>query len=198
MPGLGDGLTIAIVLTLIFGAVGFYLYSRLSQNEKRVSLLENLLLSLKMSTEASLMGPDMVEPISEPSPLDMNDVDDVSEGDYADLLKDLPLPTGGKELTVTPTGSVAVRSQPEEKDTVDTVDAIDASAANVNGEAKPRKMDVNYESLSTKDLTTLAKQRNLANIPSRKRDIIDALKKQTQEFEGATIDSGFTLEMSSS
>jgi hypothetical protein len=50
MSALGDSLTVGIVLTLIFGAVCFYLYSRMNQNEKRVSLLENLLLSLKIST----------------------------------------------------------------------------------------------------------------------------------------------------
>jgi hypothetical protein len=84
---LGDSLTVGIVLTLIFGAVCFYLYSRMGQNEKRVGLLENLLLSLKMSTEASLFGPDMVEPTSSPAPLAASDVEDVSEENYAEMLK---------------------------------------------------------------------------------------------------------------
>jgi hypothetical protein len=57
MSQLNDSLTVGILLLLIFGAVCFYLYSKMVQNEKRVSLLENLLVSLKMSTEASLGGP---------------------------------------------------------------------------------------------------------------------------------------------
>ena len=64
MAGLSDSLTVAILLTLVFGAITFYLYSRMGQNEKRLGLLENLLLTLKMSTEASLMGPDSVEAVS--------------------------------------------------------------------------------------------------------------------------------------
>ena len=75
MSALGDSLTVGILLTLIFGAVCFYLYSRLGQTEKRLGLLETLLLSLKMSTEASLMGPDSVEAVSAPTPLNVDDVD---------------------------------------------------------------------------------------------------------------------------
>lgn len=66
------------------------------QNEKRVSLLENLLLSLKMSTEASLMGadmlgPDYVEPVSTVSPLKEEDVDTIDEEKYSEMLKEMPL-----------------------------------------------------------------------------------------------------------
>jgi hypothetical protein len=87
MAGLSDSITIGILLLLIFGAVSFYLYSRMSQTEKRLGLLENLLLTLKLSTEASLMGPDSVEPVSSPAPLNPEDVDDVHEDDYAAMLK---------------------------------------------------------------------------------------------------------------
>ena len=89
MNGLSDSLTIGILLVLIFGAVSFYLYSRLSQNEKRVSLLENLLLTLKMNTEASLGGPDMVEAMGSPVQLSAEDIEGIHEEDYAEMLKDI-------------------------------------------------------------------------------------------------------------
>ena len=44
--GLSDSLTIGVLLILVFGAVSFYLYSRMSQTERRVGLLENLLMDL--------------------------------------------------------------------------------------------------------------------------------------------------------
>ena len=97
---LGDSLTVGIVLALVFGAVCFYLYSRMSQNEKRVGLLENLLLSLKMSTEASLFGPDMVEPTSSPAPLTSTDVEEVSEENYAEMLKGLGSPAAATAAAV--------------------------------------------------------------------------------------------------
>jgi hypothetical protein len=39
-------------------------------------------------------------------------------------------------------------------------------------------MDANYESMSLKELQALARQRGLNGIPSRKRELVDALKKQ--------------------
>jgi hypothetical protein len=171
MNGLGDSLTIGILLTLIFGAACFYLYSRLSQNEKRVSLLENLLLNLKMSTEASMMGPDMVEPTSSPAPLETGDVDEVSEVEYADILKGIPAVVSevvaDTDVDVNANANANANAQDEE--------VLLRSAASVT---PVRKMDANYESMSLKELQALARQRGLNGIPSRKRELVDALKKQ--------------------
>ena len=194
MNGLGDSLTIGVVLTLIFGAGFFYLYSRLSQNEKRVSLLENLLLNLKMSTEASLMGPDMVEATSSPSPLEKTDVDEVNEVDYADMLKGIDT---ANELVG---DSAAAVSQKEEVVSRPTESEPTTSV---------RKMDANYESLSLKELQALARQRGVTGVSARKRDLVDALKKQgdiaplapaplpvaADELEGAAQTGPFNVEM---
>ena len=171
MNGLSDSLTIGILLVLIFGAVAFYLYSRLSQNEKRMGLLENLLLSLKMNTEASLGGPDSVEAISGAEPMSSSDVEDVDEEEYADMLKDIP--TTGTTPTAT---SAAEESQEEEEELLRAVAAVPLTQADGESEV-PRTMDVNYESMSVKELTSLAKQRGLSGIPQRKKEIIDLLKK---------------------
>jgi len=184
MATLGDSLTIGIVLTLVFGAVCFYLYSRMSQNEKRVGLLESLLLNIKLSTEATLMGPDMVEPTSSPAPLESSDVEEVDEENYADMLKEIP--------------SVEVD---EEKEAADLLRSMNAPV---------RKMDANYESMSLKELQALARQRGLTSAPNRKRELIDALKKQNNaeppvthqplstegQLEGAIAgESGFKVDL---
>lgn len=96
MALLNDSVTVAILLVMIFGSVSFYMYTRLVQNEKRVALLENLLLSLKMNTEASFMGsdlfsgPETVSPVSAPSPLKEEDVDTMDEEKYAEMLQGIP------------------------------------------------------------------------------------------------------------
>jgi hypothetical protein len=41
-----DGVVIGIVLGLIFAAVSYYLYSRIGQLERKVGLMENILLDL--------------------------------------------------------------------------------------------------------------------------------------------------------
>jgi hypothetical protein len=218
MPAIGDSLTIAIVLILIFGAVSFYLYSRLSQNEKRVSLLENLLLNLKMSTEASLSGPDMIEPTSSPAPLDTEDVEQVSEVDYAEMLKDMPAPAEPMPPAPPmppahhmPSGEIHVDGMTIEISKEEDVgeEVLRTLGTNEVPAAPVRKMDANYESLSLKELQSLAKERSLTGVPARKRDLIDALKKQGQaapfpphpleakddDLEGVTEMKGATIEL---
>jgi hypothetical protein len=200
MNGLSDSLTIGILLILIFGAVAFYLYSRLSQNEKRMGLLENLLLSLKMNTEASLGGPDSIEAISGAEPISSSDVEDVDEEEYADMLKEIP---SGNTTSSTPTAtSVAEENQDNQEEEEELLRA----AASVESEV-PRTIDLNYESMSVKELSSLAKQRGLSAIPQRKKEIIDMLKKSgvaapiaptplpqiDEELEG--VDSGFEVNL---
>lgn len=173
---LGDSLTVGIVLALVFGAVCFYLYSRMSQNEKRVGLLENLLLSLKMSTEASLFGPDMVEPSSSPAPLSSTDVEEVTEENYAEMLKSLGSASASASATsaaLAPSG--AEESVSDEKAAEELLRSLDT-----------RKIDANYESMSLKELQALAKQRGLAGAGQmRKRELIDALKRQGEDAPSA-------------
>jgi len=171
MSGLSDSLTVAILLTIVFGAVTFYLYSRMGQTEKRLGLLENLLLTLKMSTEASLMGPDSVEPVSSPQPLNSEDVDDVDEEKYAEVLKNA---VGVEEVTaaVSPRADAdaADAADAEEEDAEELLRSIEVTPA-------PKKMDVNYESMSLKELKSLAKERGVSSVPTTKREVIDVLKK---------------------
>ncbi len=174
MSGLNDSLTIGILLLLIFGAVSFYLYSKMIQNEKRVSLLENLLVSLKMSTEASLGGPDSVEPISGPMPL--HEVEEVEEEDYAELLKEMPV-EAKKE------GGASSDEEEKEKKEGDSSSALDYAESilrsiPVEVKSETTTVDANYESMTLKELQGLAKQRGLNGVPQRKRDLIDALKRQ--------------------
>lgn len=169
MSGLSDSLTVAILLTIVFGAVTFYLYSRMGQTEKRLGLLENLLLTLKMSTEASLMGPDSVEPVSSPQPLNSEDVDDVDEEKYAEVLKNA---VGVEEVTAVmpPRADADAEAEEEEADAEELLRSIEVTPT-------VKKMDVNYESMSLKELKSLAKERGVSSVPTTKREVIDVLKK---------------------
>ena len=187
--GLSDSLTIGVLLILVFGAVSFYLYSRMTQTERRVGLLENLLMDLKMSTEAALsgpemLGPDSVEPVSAPAPLSMDDVDAVEEEEYAAAA------SAAGESVVAPATTPAP-----------------AAAAEVEPARSGTKVDVNYESMTVKELAALAKERGLTGVGQRKREIIDALKRNgstgqapvqplapaDDELEGAEVVEGAEL-----
>jgi type IV secretory pathway VirB10-like protein len=181
MAGLSDSLTVAILLTLVFGAITFYLYSRMGQNEKRLGLLENLLLTLKMSTEASLMGPDSVEAVSTPSPLNPEDVDYVDEEQYAQMLKEVPAPPSSPSPPAAPSPTPLVSNSVEEDANANTEEA-EAEAEQLlrslggNSSNTVRKMDTNYESMTLKELKSLAKEKGHTGIPSTKREVIDLLK----------------------
>jgi hypothetical protein len=167
MNGLSDSLTIGLVLALVFGALFFYLYTRLTQAEKRVSLTENILLDLKMATENTLMSigsaqyyglvgsanqmdeHDLrVEPISAPEPVDSNDIDQVPEEEF-------------------------YKSVLQQAET-----ASASSTAGVEPIVPVSSLDVNYESMTTKELKAMAKQRGIPVASSaHKREIVDALKR---------------------
>lgn len=159
MAGLSDSLTIGTLLFLVFGAICFYLYSRLGQTEKRLGLLENLLLTLKMSTEASMLGPDLIEALSNPSPLQASDVDGVEEEEYAHLLKTVSSSASAaapaKDLSEEAEAEQLLRSMSVDKDSV----------------------NVNYESMTLKELRALASERGLPSTLTKKKEIIDALKR---------------------
>lgn len=191
MAGLSDSITIGILLLLIFGAVSFYLYSRMSQTEKRLGLLENLLLTLKLSTEASLMGPDSVEPVSSPAPLNAEDVDDVQEEDYAAMLK-------------------ATNSSPHVASTSTSEELSAEQLLRSMNLEKKTSVDVNYESMSAKELRALVRERNLVGAPEKKREIIAFLKNngvrvpseddapQPLPAQPGELESGFSVDLENS
>ena len=56
MPLLNDAVVIGTVLGLVFGAAVYYMYTRIVQVEKKMSLMENILLDLKVMTEQSILS----------------------------------------------------------------------------------------------------------------------------------------------
>jgi len=155
MAGLSDSVIVGILLLLVFGAAAFYLYSRMSQNEKRLSLLENLLLTLKISTEASL-GPDTVEGLPVESQADA-----VNEEEYANMLKATPAPAPA---------SPQAKAQPSTQTDAEAEELLRSIEV-------PSKTEVNanYESMTLKELQALARERGIPS-SSRKKELIESLK----------------------
>lgn len=190
MNGVNDSLLIAILLSLIFGAVAFYLYSRIEQTEKRLGLMENLLLQLKFTTEASLEGPESVHAVSEGSPLKDEDVESVDAEEYSEMLKEIPIETGNINSI-----EQVIAPMDEDED---------------NKEESPAgRVEVNYEAMSLNELKALAKQKGLSGIQQKKKkELIDLLKQNggsgdvpivEEGLGGVEIgENGFPVEMSSS
>ncbi len=180
MNGLSDTLTIGLVLALVFGALFFYLYSRIGQVEKRVSLTENILLDLKMATENTMMAmaavphphmdehdsqPARVEPVGAPQPVENDEVEQIPDEDF-------------------------YKQALEEKESENTT--------------VPSRVEPNYESMTLKELKAEAKRQGIP-IPNaaHKKDVIDALKRQTRSVSvleavpgtDGVLEEGFPVEV---
>lgn len=180
MNGLTDSLTIGIMITLVFGAVCFYLYSRLVQNEKRVALLENILLDLKVSMEQGVgfgdshqeEGPaavNHVQPISGPMPLEKDDIEQTDEDFYKNILDQASVQAG------TPLEQTEIKAPPS------------------SPVASASKVQPNYESMTVKELKALAKQRGLST-PSGagRKELMDTLRKNDKS-DKSEVEGGSSL-----
>ena len=198
MNGLSDALTIGLVLALVFGALFFYIYTRLGQVEKRVSLTENILLDLKIATENTIMS--MSAP-PEGSPAS------ASASRHEEQLR--------HELQQEHEQQQNEEQAPDEefyKQVLQQAVVVpsDAPTATLDESQASTKVDVNYESMTLKELKALAKQRSV-NVPAsaHKKDVIDLLKRQNQSSvlePGAgtlgnggllSADEGFPVELGS-
>jgi hypothetical protein len=225
MSGLSDSITVGILLLLVFGAVSFYLYSRVSQAERRVSLLENLLMDLKMSTEAAFTGVDLnasyngptsVRPVSEGSPLSFEDVDTVKEEDYAAMLSATAVPStpSTEPVSTEHVRPVEYVDHVEHVEHVDHVEHVEqelrpmeqeSTTNDANETSSKRQMDVNYESMTIKELQTLARERGMNVSNQRKGQLIDSLKKlpsstleslKEDSLPGATVSKeGYSVQL---
>jgi hypothetical protein len=164
--GFTESLTIGITLTLVFGAVCFYLYSRLVQNEKRVSLIESILLDVKMSMEMvdqsrgdhahdDEMAVEQIQAVSAPEPLSQTDVDSSEEELYKDVLQ-----------------------QAERQPEIKAFEVAESKPTSKMDPVQVTKVSPTYESMSVKELKDLAKKRNL-KVPSGagRKELTEALRK---------------------
>jgi len=187
---LNDALMVGIVLTLVFGSVIFFLYNRLTMTEKKMGLFEGVLTDLKIMMDAAPIAsgppppesghwvrefeptPEYLNAISGPVPLEEEEVEKVEE-DYQQTLDkalsgaiDTQVGEGYRTLQIDETGSVGASTA--------------APAINVT------KLSPDLDSMTVKELNTLAKQRGLT-VPAgtRRKDLIDLLKKSdTDTLDG--------------
>jgi hypothetical protein len=173
--GLSESATIGILLLLIFGAVSFYLYSRINYTEKRMGLMENMLLDIKMGLESmNKEEPEFVpEPVGAPRPMESSEAEALPEEEnyYQSVLQQ-------------------AGAQPSEEQAAGEEQAPEA----VQEDKERPVVSVNYESMTKDDLIALAEKRGakVGKRPGRK-DLITALKKldesKSAEVSGSSVTS---------
>jgi hypothetical protein len=210
MTSLSDTLTVGLVLVLLFGSIALYLYTRLQQAEQKISLLESILLDLKMSAEiksySELPASELLEDNRSHGYAAFNDdegansgansganVDASEEVESACPVKMVGAVLSGGNLGASASateGSANLDSKTTEYAPLD--DAVHTESESKDSKETVTRMSANYESMTLKELQTLAKNRGISGAGTMKKgSIIEALK--TSDRSSLTVEPGSTL-----
>lgn len=185
---INDVLMVAIILSLVFGSVVFYLYNRLSMTERKMGLFEGVLTDLKIMMDSApfayggqatmrdfeTVTPEYLNAISGPVPLQKDEVEDVTE-EYQQTLEQ-----------ALASARVTDGDSPGPYRTLQIDEPLQVPAISVT------KLSPDLDSMTVKELNSLAKQRGLT-VPAgtRRKDLIELLKKPlSQESEYQQVVEG--------
>jgi hypothetical protein len=176
MAALSDAVVIGIVLTLVFSAAIYYMFTLFQQLEGKVSVLNNIIFDLKKANEASMMMFD-------------NQMNFMPE----------PFMMGGSTSNVESAEFDAPHSEKVEiikKEYIEplvssTVDMTDEPVLEVEelSASAPATVEVNYESMTYKELQAEGKRKHIKGASKMtKADLIDSLKKHDAGSSGVEPD----------
>jgi hypothetical protein len=152
MSGTNDSLIIGCVLVLVFGALFYYLHSRLLYSEKRINVMETILLDFKNASE-TFFTPQQQGPVGESSG---------DEEGYQFDQRQMPMPLSASEVEEVPV------TQPTPQESGDSQQQQQQS--------QPQILR-NYESMNIKELQQEARNRNISGVSGmRRKELITALR----------------------
>ena len=198
MTSLSDTLTVGLVLVLLFGSIALYLYTRLQQAEQKISLLESILLDLKMSAEiksySELPASEEDNHPTQGGYAAFNDDDGTNEDAGANQdVGESACPVKMVAAVFSGSNHSAESVTPETKTTeyVPLDDAVVTEPESKESKDTTVRMSANYESMTLKELQTLAKNRGISGAGTMKKgSIIEALKTSDRS---STVEPGSTL-----
>lgn len=181
MSILSESITIGLLLALVFGALFFYLYSRIAYTEKRISLMENILLDIKMNQEQ--MPTHFIPHI--PPNINFHDISKVpivvNRSTYSEPVtyKETVLESLDKPLVIDPVSEEIYTS---------ILNDAHNEASKEETPIAPTKLSVNYESMIKEELLEIAKKRGLrtGNKPGREKLLQLIRKSESAHPEGTS------------
>lgn len=158
----------SVVLFLILGAVSYYFYARMSQLERKVGLMENILFDLKMTTEQAITY--------------MTDAPTEKDSSLGLSSESKPLhayaPTEDEEVLPTQNLESEVREFQVEQPsrTRGSPQTVTVEHERQESKSKPT-VSSNYEAMTYKELVSIARSRNVSGLRTMsKAQVIDALR----------------------
>ena len=197
MTSLSDTLTVGLVLVLLFGSIALYLYTRIQQAEQKISLLESILLDLKMSAEVKSYSELPAETVSlkmggQAATESYAPFDEEDEDETADVKDSSDNYFPGATVDATKSGNSTPSVSESVNDTSDVEQYKSVIADAVKDETEGEiKLSANYEAMTLKELQTLAKSRGITGAGSMKKNaIIEALKTSDRSSEPGPSTAG--------
>lgn len=182
MTAISDAVVIGIVLGLVFAAVSYYLYSRVGQLERKVGLLENIMLDLKVTTEQSLLAateppepaapnaPGMIRN-SQPAPVEPSEEETQQ---YRDVMAKAVTEDSSEQI-----GSISEQDAREVFVESASRGRVQ-STTSVQVDREASGVSVNYEAMTYKELQQLCKQRSIKGTRNESKAVlIDLLRGKT-------------------
>jgi hypothetical protein len=185
MTSLSDTLTVGFVLVLLFGSIALYLYTCIQQSEQKISLLESILLDLKMSAEfKSYTELPAEHEVVHVKPVVAAAKDDTEPQHNAYVSFDDAAEAEEEEnSTALEVEELAPLSQPSPKKSESLADSsvLDIVEESVN----------NYETMSLKELQSLALTRGITGAKSMKKGPLqEALRTSDRVRPGSDVVAG--------
>jgi hypothetical protein len=198
---MNDALMIGIVLTLVFGAVIFYLYNRLSMTERKLGLFEGILTDIKIMMDSAPFSmapqlqqrdmsefepsPEYLNAISGPLPLQKEDVEEVApEDEYQQTLEQALEQAAAKETKESKDGGYRSLQ----------IDDLSGQTSAI----QVTKLSPDVDTMTIKELNDFAKAKNI-KVPTglKRKDLIEHIKKSLEtstevvvQLEGPPLSTG--------
>ncbi len=188
MTAVSDAVVIGVVLGLVFAAVSYYLFTRVSQLERKVGLMENILLDLKVTMEQTLLSATEPHEHATPSTADLNTYRDVVEQtvqaaeESSDVLSKAATirPFEDSEETSDQQGQAQETQGEESRELfIESAPRARTPQQPVHVERDATSVSVNYEAMTYKELVQYAKQKGLSGLRNlSKKEVIDVLRRR--------------------
>lgn len=186
MASLSDTLTaVGVVLVLVFGSIALYLYTRVQQTDQKVSLLESIVLDLKLTNEIPMFH----EPPSALSPA--------------------PVPVPSAPSAPSPVSPRPIEDteykpfEPEEEQAqephapLESLESQESQESQQQGQQQGQQQQPqDYEAMSAKELQSLARARGLSlEKGAKKPQLIELLKQADSGIKPSPLPSSLSLEI---
>ena len=188
MAALSDAVVIGIVLTLVFSAAIYYMFTLFQQLEGKVGVLNNIIFDLKKANEASMMMFDQQMNFM-PEPFMMGGEEHDLSHSQENTANPSNIEISKKDYILQPPTPTPVFEAVLETEPVETMHLEE-----VKEETAPL-LEVNYESMTYKELQAEGKRKHIKGVSKMtKADLIDALKKHdsgADEPQGIALSNPF-------